>query len=129
MITVIGILAAISVPSLPRGPGRRAAGSHPVGPAGRRTALVEYSIDNNGRFPSATGFNPTSAATDLTGYGWSQSAETTGFHYATNAGATAWCLDMTNSTGAVFHITTNSPSGANATTATGLCSAIASSTY
>lgn len=129
VITIIGILLALSVPTYQgvQDGVRKSATESDL--RSNRTALTEYSVDNNGSFPAATGFTPTSGASDLTGYGWSQSPETTGYHYVVNTAGTAWCLDMTNATGTVFHVTTNSSTAPTSPTATGLCSTVSSSSF
>jgi type IV pilus assembly protein PilA len=118
VVGILGILAAISVPSymgLQAGV-REAATRSDLG--SDRTALVAYGIDNNGVAPAAAAFDPGSARTNLIGYGWQLSPETTSFRYSTNADRSAWCLEMTNSTGSVWRISTNKP------TALGTCAGL-----
>jgi prepilin-type N-terminal cleavage/methylation domain-containing protein len=118
VIGMVGILAAVAVPSylgLQTGV-REAATMSDLG--SDRTALTAYGIDNNGVAPSATAFDPSSTRTNLIGYGWQLSPETTSFRYSTNTDRSAWCLEMTNSTGSVWRISTNKP------TARGTCTGL-----
>jgi prepilin-type N-terminal cleavage/methylation domain-containing protein len=109
-LSIVTVLAAMATPSFV---GivtnvRQAATLSDLG--NDRTALVAYSIDNSGKVPSSTGFDPRPAGSNLVGYGWQKSAETTSYRYFTNTGATSWCLEMTNVTGAVFRISENTGS-------------------
>jgi prepilin-type N-terminal cleavage/methylation domain-containing protein len=75
-----------------------------------RTALVAFATDNAGKVPSSAGFDPRASGSNLIGYGWQQSVETTSYRYYTNSDATGWCLEMTNVTGGVFRVSGNTPS-------------------
>lgn len=130
VITVmIGVLTAIAVPSYAGVQNGVRDAATQADLRSNRTALVEYSIDNNGLFPASSGFNPRGTSANLIGYGWSQSDETTAYHYATNPTGTAWCLDMTSTSGGAFHITTNSPNAGDSSTASGTCSTVATASY
>lgn len=123
VITIIGVLAAIAVPSFAgiRAAAQQAATQADLG--ADRTALVAYGIDNNGVVPSAVAFDPKAAQSYLLGYGWQQSNETTAYRYATNADRTAWCLEMTNVTGVVFRTSENT------STVQGSCAALPVASY
>ena len=106
-LALVGILAAVVIPTFA---GLRTAvkqGATATDLGDDRTALVGYATDNNGIVPSATGFNPGPNGSNLVGYGWQQSAESTSYRYSTNSDRTAWCLEITNVTGAVFRISGN----------------------
>jgi type IV pilus assembly protein PilA len=123
VIMIMGVLLAMAAPSyagLQAGL-REAATKADLG--GDRTALVAYSIDNNGLVPAAAGFDPRAGGSNLVGYGWQQSQETTSFRYFTNADRTAWCLEMTNVTGSVFRVS------GNTATVESTCAALGVSNY
>lgn len=123
VIGIVGILAAIAVPSYigVQTTVKEAATRSDLGED--RSALVAWGTDNNGVVPSSSGFSPGPAGSNLVGYGWSQSDETTAYAYSTNAAQTAWCLQMTSSTGSVFRVSTNK------TVAQGTCAALGTGSY
>ena len=123
VIGIVGVLAATVVPSYAaiRTNVRQAATTADLG--SDRTALVGYVTDNNGIAPSATAFNPGANGSNLVGYGWQQSPETTSYRYFTTPDRTGWCLEMTNVTGSVFRI-----SGSTATQQA-TCAALGTAAY
>ena len=106
-LAVVGVLVAVVVPSFSglRAAVRQAATTADLG--NDRTALVGYATDNGGTVPSSTAFNPGPAGSNLVGYGWQQSRESSSYRYFTNSDRTGWCLEITNVTGAVFRISGN----------------------
>jgi prepilin-type N-terminal cleavage/methylation domain-containing protein len=106
-LAVVAVLVAVVVPSFAglRSAVRQAATTADLG--NDRTALVGYATDNAGTVPSSTAFNPRANGSNLVGYGWQQSPESTSYRYFTNADRTGWCLEITNVTGAVFRISGN----------------------
>jgi prepilin-type N-terminal cleavage/methylation domain-containing protein len=123
-LAVVGVLVAVVVPSFS---GLRAAvrqGATTADLGNDRTALVGYATDNAGTVPSSTAFNPGPNGSNLVGYGWQQSPESTSYRYFTNTDRTAWCLEMTNVTGVVFRI-----SGNTATQQAATCAALGVANY
>lgn len=125
VVMLVGILTAIVVPSY----NGLQASSHEAATrsdlASNRAAISAWSIDNTGSIPLALNFNPRAAGSDLTAYGWSQAADTTGYAYFTNTPVkpTRYCLQMTSSTGTVFRVSTNQD------IAPGSCSALPVGSY
>jgi type IV pilus assembly protein PilA len=85
-----------------------------------RIALVSWGIDNNGVVPAQIGFDPSPSGLNLVGYGWSKSTETMSYAYSTNTSGTAWCLEMTSTSGTVYRVSQNKVIG------TGTCSSLGS---
>jgi type IV pilus assembly protein PilA len=123
VVLVIGVLAALAVPNYLglRQSAQEAATRSDLG--SNRTALVGYSIDNNGVVPARAGFDPAASGSNLVGYGWQQSPESRAVDYWTNADRTAWCLQITNVTGTVLRVS------ANTSTAEGTCAALGVTAY
>jgi prepilin-type N-terminal cleavage/methylation domain-containing protein len=122
-LAVVAILVAVVVPSFAalRSAVRQGATSADLG--NDRTALVGYATDNGGLVPAVTGFNPGPSGSNLVGYGWQQSPESSSYRYFTSTDRTAWCLEITNVTGAVFRIS------GNTTTQQATCAALGVANY
>ena len=110
LIVVLGIMATLMALAVPPyvGMQRWVQNSATRSDLGSdRTAIVAWGIDNNGLVPGSSGFDPSPSALNLVGYGWSKSAETTGYTYSTNPAGTSWCLEMTSTSGTVFRVSQN----------------------
>ena len=122
-LAVVAILVAVVVPTFSglRASVRQAATTADLGDD--RTALVGYATDNAGIVPASTAFNPGPGGSNLTGYGWQQSPESSSYRYFTNSDRTTWCLEMTNVTGVVFRIS------GNTATQQATCAALGAANY
>jgi prepilin-type N-terminal cleavage/methylation domain-containing protein len=106
-ISIMGVLAAIAVPAfqgLQTGVRQQATVADL---SSDRTALIAWGIDNNGAIPPQSGFDPGRSGLNLVGYGWSQSRDSVSYQYVQDSLRAAWCLEMANSTGVTFRVSSN----------------------
>lgn len=125
VIGIIGVLAAIATPAYFGLTSAARDGSVRFDLANDKTAITAWSIDNNGQLPNVVGFDPGPAGLNLTGYGWTESADSATYRYMTSSlgASTTWCLEMHSSTSIDYRASTNTQ------VAEGTCAALGGANF
>jgi type IV pilus assembly protein PilA len=115
VVIIIGILAAIAIPIYIGVQSSAKDSAVKSDLVNDKTALVAYSVDNNGSLPVAANVNVAGLST----YGFSKSSNTNSIAYSVQGtgSTTRFCLLGTSTTGKIFSISSNTQVSDGSTTA------------
>lgn len=108
VVAVIGVLAAIAIPTFLGVQARAADASVQSDLVHAKTALTAFAVGHDGGAPSAVSRSGaatwSSTAVDLVPLGWTLGSSTADLAYTPGSGS-SWCLLATSATGSTFRVT------------------------